>query len=216
MLSDAQLCKKLGIAPKRLKELLRSGLPHAGRGRKRQYNPEQVAAWLTENGLAEQTAEVDGDTILRTRAECANHFGIRERQVSEWQLREGFPGKPATPGYRDGYYPVKRIEAWRAQHFGPRASDTTPLSEALLRIKRAEAEAKELRNLERRGKLLERDDVLQSANELVLRLKSRLDALPEEFEQLIPREHRAALKAEMVEWVRQRQLELAAWEPATK
>lgn len=57
--------------------------------------------------------ELPDETILRTRAEAAEYFGVDERTVAKWLTQHGFPGNAGTRGQRNGYFPAQSIAAWR-------------------------------------------------------------------------------------------------------
>ena len=75
----------------------------------------------------------------------------------------------------------------------------------------AEVQYKEMRNAERRGDMISLTAVQREGAELVARIKERLLAAPDEFENRFPSEVRAQCKADFSEFIRQLLLEVSRW-----
>jgi hypothetical protein len=116
LLTSHELRKKLDLTPQRLARLVKQGLPAKGKGAKRRFDPQVVATWLRDRGLAKQ--EGSADQIATTIADAAREFGVAPRTFSLWLTDPTFPGKAGTPGRRDGYFPLQQIRAWQAAAIG--------------------------------------------------------------------------------------------------
>lgn len=94
---------------------------------------------------------------------------------------------------------------------------TSELAEALKRAEleklTEDARAKRLKNDMLEGQLVYRDEVEQNWNEGLLRIKARLEAIPDECEMLLPAEVRSLVKREIADKVYLILKEMAAWEP---
>lgn len=141
-LTAKELCEKLGIQTRQLTELVREGLPHAGRGRQRRFDPAEVAAWLKASGRVEAPTPA-APQIVTTRAEAAHVLGVNMRTLAGWLTDPSFPGKAGTPGRQDGYFPIEEIRAWRsATHGGDHRSDAAATEQiAAERLRRLQLEA---------------------------------------------------------------------------
>lgn len=118
MISFSDLATKLGVTRPTVTGWVRRGLPWHGTQRRKQFEPQEVHDWLVNAGLASsapaEAAEpaIDDQAIARNRHEVANHFGVSQRTVSDWMTEPTFPGRPAKPGRRDGYFPLRDIGVW--------------------------------------------------------------------------------------------------------
>lgn len=167
-ITTMQLAEMLGTTHQRIGSWVRKGMPFESRNGSYRFAPSKVEAWLLEQGLIEEAdEELPGTRVATGRAECAREWGVAERTISGWQHREGFPGRPADPGKKNGYYPLDEIDEWLvAQGIHPtksvRRAGGGAMSDAdeqvkrerirLLEVQRAE---RELRLAEKRGELIE-------------------------------------------------------------
>jgi hypothetical protein len=114
--------------------------------------------------------------------------------------------------------PVAAINKWRASSLAPTRSrrgesDGDPTLADLVRRKiEQEIRGKKLRCDQLEGRFVLRDDAIQAINALCLRLKSRMEAWPNEVEMLLPPDIRAAVKRELAEKVALTLREIAQWE----
>lgn len=139
MLTDRELRNKLEITPKRLSQLIKRGLPAAGRGKSRRFDPAKVADWLKGKGLAEETGAGErerggerggADRVATTIAEAAILLGVSTRVFADWLKDSTFPGKSGTPGRRDGYFPIEQIQTWHQATHGISARSSSSDAEA--------------------------------------------------------------------------------------
>lgn len=152
-----------------------------------------------------------------TTALIANSLGVHARTVEGWVSK----GCPKTT--------LDEVIQWRA---GNMRADRQPMDQRAaapggeapghtLQEKRlladtakieAEVSLKNLRLQERMQNLVSRSAVLREVSELVVRVKERILAAPDEFETRFPAEVRAQCKADFEEFVRQLLWELSTWE----
>jgi hypothetical protein len=151
---------------------------------------------------------------------AARHFGVHRRTIAEWFDR----GCPRTS--------IKAIAQWRAANLrnerqpldqrdangqagdqqGPR-----PLTLQELRLKadtrkiNSDVELRRLRIAEKQKDLVSLSDAQRELSELLIRIKERLLAAPDEFETRFPLEVRAQCKADFQEFTRQLLLEISRW-----
>jgi hypothetical protein len=110
MLSAHKLRQKLGLSPGKFGRLLKQGLPCKGKGKKRQFDPAAVAAWLRQHGLIKP--QTTAEQICTTRDEAARILGVSTRCFAEWLTDPSFPGKAGSPGRGDSYFPIASIRSW--------------------------------------------------------------------------------------------------------
>lgn len=203
-MTGKQLIAALGITRAQLNAWIDEGLPWTGNTARRQFDADQVAAWLVAQGYAEpaepaapavgssqqaagggrqagqttQPAEISQQPIARTRNEVAQHFGVADRTVAVW-ITQGMPGIVGTPGRRDGYFPLDEIALWRAERL-PLAS--APLDDPRVaeeaRLKRARASIVELDLAEKQGRLIDAGIAMREWIRAVAEAKTQADQLP--------------------------------------
>jgi len=110
-----ELRRLLSIEAATLRGWIRKGLPASGRGAKRRFEAEAVAAWLLANGHAQQRA------TAATIAEVAQHFQVADRTVSYW-ISRGMPGDR-------GAFDLDAIAAWRQREGLARSDEDSARSE---------------------------------------------------------------------------------------
>lgn len=148
---------------------------------------------------------------VRTQGELASALDVTDRTVRHY-LARGMPGCDSR-----GRYNVERCRGWISKNIRERETlDVSELKEAFVRaeLAKTEEQAKKLKLandiLERQ--LVYRDEVLQSASEMVLRIKTRLEAFPAEVEMQLPNEVRADVKRELESQIFLLLKEMAGWE----
>jgi len=92
------LRNRFGISAATLHTWIKQGLPRSGDG----FVPNDVAAWLSEKGLATPTRTV------ATIDQLSKSTRRSIRQLA-YDLAKGMPGEP-------GYYDLDAAEAWLAEH----------------------------------------------------------------------------------------------------
>lgn len=201
MITFTELRKRLGITQHTLTGLVREGLPHQADGKRKLFDEEQVAEWLIENdrAIVEGNGHDSGNgasRVARTRKGCADHFQVNVRTVSDWMDDETFPARAATPGQRNGYYPLDEIREWiqkrdATRPFGPQVD----LRDDLLAIR---VERERRRNLQEAGELAPIEDMVELVQRLTNVAKRLLESLPDESAKdlpvSLPEETRAAIK----------------------
>lgn len=146
---------------------------------------------------------------LLTRVQVAAALGVSrasvERLVAEGRL------VPIRRHGRAHAYAAEAVESIRAELEAARTAPGAAFDLDLERSKfmRARRIRIEMENATRRGQLVERSEVEREGQAVILALKSRLLALPRQavMRGVIPREHEPALRALIVETLR----ELARW-----
>lgn len=109
----------LGIKPAKLRKWIKEGLPCKRRGRSTTFDAAAVEQWLLDTGRAQkEAAPPPAGVVARTIAEAAKLCDVSSRVFADWLKQPAFPGKPGSPGRRDGYFPIAEIEAWRVVRFG--------------------------------------------------------------------------------------------------
>lgn len=118
-----------------------------------------------------------------TLSAVAEFFGISVQAVKQWRSET-----PAMPG-QPGGYPLDEIARWRI-HRAEKTHDhrDTEKSELQRDKLREEVEERRLKNLERRGQLVDRQAAKARVMQLFHRLRSRLEAFPEEVGNSLPPE----------------------------
>ncbi len=164
-ITTKELAKALGTTPQQVGWWVRRGMPYESRNGTYRFAPAKVEAWLLKHGLiksAEDHLPNNTTQVAKNRRECGDHFGVHEHTVSAWQRREGFPGRPADPGKRNGHYPIHEIDAWlKAEGLHPTESNhsggTTDneLKAERVRLMQLKAAEKELELGRKRGELIE-------------------------------------------------------------
>jgi phage terminase Nu1 subunit (DNA packaging protein) len=191
MLSAHELRQKLGVTTRRFTRLLKQGLPCKGKGRKRRFDPHEVAAWLRERGLARSTsapAELP-DQVVTTRDEAARLMQVSTRVFATWLTDPTFPGKAGTPGRRDGYFPIGAIRAWHLQtHGGDRRSGQTDAELAATRRLKSQIECDQAQvELEKElGTIGDTAKMEAFCRRVVAAVKSQLDELADRVNARLP------------------------------
>lgn len=187
MLTFTELRELLGITQPQLTKWITAGMPHELDGRRKLFDEEAVAAWLIENGHAEEVAEESAQSvgqICTTRREAAAALGVSLRYFSEWLNEPGFPGFSGSPGRQDGYFPISEIEAWRANH--PKFGQTGSGNDSRDRINVARAKKLELEYERELESLISVDVVERFIVRTLSAAKAILETLDEEVIALMP------------------------------
>lgn len=129
--------------------------------------------------------------------------------------------------------PIEAAVAWRDEHIGNNGPPTvgeraagakvkTPRAELDEEEQRArieklqqEARAKQLKNDVAEGELVYRDEVEQKVAELCLRIKHRIEAIPQELETEWPVDLRESIKERMTDKLHLILTEMSQWEMGT-
>lgn len=148
--------------------------------------------------------------FARTIADLAAALGLSSRMTSTY-LAAGM--KQACHSAKG--FDIEKAKAWRAEEVRKReTSDPDQLKSAKMkaqtRVAEADAAAKELKNDLLRGDLCYKRDAIQEQAEAFVRVKTRLEEIPEEFAILFPGEQRDYLTARLAEKINQVLLELAS------
>ena len=109
------------------------------------------------------------------------------RVLQRMGTRPDFPGRPGSPGRRDGHFPVEEIRVWMA---GIRSAveevDDAELAAINKRVRLLELEEKEAAASLRLQKLADVDDVGQFGEQVVNNAKAVLGAMEDEVVALLP------------------------------
>lgn len=135
----------------------------------------------------------------------AEFFGVAYGTARAWSM-DGMPGSP-----KDGWDLAAAL-AWRESRPGAqRAAASAGTGDLDEQLKTEQIRKHRLANDLKEGRLLDRHGVEQSAAELCLRVKTRLEAFPDEFEMRFPAETRIENKADLDHAVVQLLREMAAF-----
>ena len=119
-----------------------------------------------------------GEPIVHTWSEVAAHFGRAERTVATW-INQGMPCRRGRPGTREGVFPLNSIRDWLE---GRPTSGGTPedatKNQAQTRLTLAKAEMAEIELREKRGQLVEADELWRRLTRLHHEAKAQLGQLP--------------------------------------
>lgn len=120
----------------------------------------------------------------------AGFFGVSRETVSDW-VKKGMPG--AEKQFR-----LDKIAQWLRVEIYPRTPTVGNPEKAELEIRnlRAETEAREIKTALQRGQLVERIAVLAANEEMFGKIRTRLEAIPEEVGSSIPPDLRQELVAD--------------------
>lgn len=214
MLTFTQLREQLGLSQPALSKLIRDGLPHSIDGRAKVFDDQAVARWLIETRRAVVEGQEDADKILRTRRECADHFGVHLRTVADWLEDPTVPGRSGTRGLRDGYFPLEEIAQWVAKREALRGVAETAGSElrdqllhATIRQKLVRIERDELGLKEELGRLTSIESVVELVTRQIHTAKTLLEALPDEAARSLPESLDPEVRAAVVRRWRERVFE---------
>jgi hypothetical protein len=120
--------------------------------------------------------------VAKTRAEVAKVLGVGERQVAQY-LADGCPGE-------QGAYSLPEIIAWCKSHaWKPRraaAINSDDAAELELRQLQVKVERETLKLRTEAGELINRDSVLAAVEQIFVRVKNRVEAIPEELAAQLP------------------------------
>lgn len=196
-MNSVELQAQLGITPAKLRELIKAGLPCAGRGRTRVFDAAAVEAWLLATGRAEKASSPAG-IVARTKADAAQLLGVSVRVFSDWMTEPAFPGKAGSPGRRDGYFPIAEIESWRAARFGSDGrSGATDDGERAVRREMLEIDRdRKLAELERDilGTLIDAEETSRFIAFIVATARGILQELPDRLLGRMPSKMSAKLR----------------------
>lgn len=192
MLSTAAIRKQLGVTQSRWNGWLRAGLPARKDGRKKVYEPAEVAKWLADRGELDAARAVYPGELAETRDDAATALGVDTRTLAGWMKREGFPGKAGRPGKREGWFPIDAIETWRAETM--LQADAEEEDSPSRRFNLARAREKELDLEERLGRLVEADAVERFLLRVVNTAKASLEPLADKVVALLPAKTKGSVR----------------------
>ena len=157
--------------------------------------PEDLAA--IEQLLAEQEARTAavGKWRARTLAEVAQFFGLAVQTVKQWRTES-----PPMPG-GDGGYDLSEVVRWRLaklQNSGAMDAKRQAEVEAIKLVN----ERRTMENAQRRGLLIEREEVERDMSLLWSRLAARLQGIGERVAGLVPQEIKATTKERVEQEIR--------------
>jgi phage terminase Nu1 subunit (DNA packaging protein) len=146
-----------------------------------------------------------------SQVKIAKHFEVHPRTVANWVGK----GCPQTS--------VKAITKWRRENMrserqpsskrgdGPATLTEERLKADTLKIL-ADVDLRELRLAEKRGELVSLSETAHELAEMVIRIKERLLAAPDEFQTRFPEPVRLQCKAEFDAFIRGLLLEISRWD----
>jgi len=164
-MNTQQLITALAIDRAKLDGWLAAGLPCRRVGRGRQFDADQVEAWLTASGRAQARR------IVGTIPEAARLLGVNPRTLSGW-----FAG--GAPGRGPGGIDVDEVDAWRTQRYAeadPLLSG--PVSPALERYRAARAALAELELQAKLGAMLSIAEVDEGINPFLSAIRFSLERI---------------------------------------
>jgi len=191
-ITTRQLAGMLGTTPQRIGWWIRKGLPYESRNGSYRFAPAKVEAWLLAKGLIKEAgAELPGTRVATGRAECAREWGVAERTISGWHHRDGFPGRPADPGKKNGYYPLDEIDVWlvrqgihptksvRRAGGGATSDSDDAVKLERVRLLKVQRKERELRLAQQRGELIEVATVTAFISRQINQAGPLIDEIPD-------------------------------------
>jgi hypothetical protein len=158
-------------------------------------SPEDLQAveeLLAEHEQGEKTRD---KWVCRTLAEVAEFFGLAVQTVKQWRMES-----PAMPG-AEGRYPLRDIVQWRLNKLAgstvldaKRQADLESIK--LVNDKRA------MENAQKRGLLIEREEVERDMALLWSRLAARLVGVADRVATIVPAEIKATTKERVEQEIR--------------
>jgi len=148
-MNAAQLRKHLAIDDAKLREWIKRGLPHTGRGAGRRFDATAVKAWLLSHGASRRR-------IVHRQEDVAKAIGISVRQVA-YHLANGMPGQPARAGETSSY-DLDECEAWLKATKPEKAADSDR-QKALTKLAQIKAEREALKLAQTKEELIDAGDV---------------------------------------------------------
>lgn len=135
---------------------------------------------IEQEPLLEPASSQTGYAVS-TLSAVAAFFGVSTQAVKQW--RSETPPMPGQPGD----YPLDEIARWRIHRAEKTHGHRDTAKSELQREKlHEEVEERRLKNLERAGRLVDRQAAKASVVQLFHRLRSRLEAFPEEVGNSLP------------------------------
>lgn len=153
--------------------------------------------------------------IVKSLADVSRFFRVARSTIGEWRQA----GAPGTKGAWD----LSELYHWKTnRQRDPTAVDAANelVADAARRKKIADAKTSEARarkleieNSVAVGEMVYHDEVQQSAAEMVLRIKNRLEACPDDFMMSFPRDTREQNTSDFQNFISHLLKELSSWEP---
>ena len=144
-----------------------------------------------------------GERICRTYAELAQALGMTgsnpTRIISRWATEPDWPGRPATPGKRDGHLPLEKIRQWRAERerSNGRHDSDEELSAARRRLALLKLEREERDALLAAGRLADVDEIAAFNAQCVANAKAILDPIPDVVVRQLPKRTNAQTRRQV-------------------
>ncbi len=155
----------------------------------------------------------------QTLTELAREFGMTPQAIHKWNYRPGFPGRgpkgfdiEAIRKWRD----ERRAETAMLQGTGGQSREDAGDLKALktkheVAKLRQETRFKRLKNDLLEERLIDYDDVSRWIAEKFLRVKQRLQSLPNEMQVLAPAEQRGMFRASLESFICELLMEMEGW-----
>jgi hypothetical protein len=128
--------------------------------------------------------------------DVAAFFDKSIQTIERYWVKSGMPGEP-------GHYDLKAIAAWQQKAQGKGDLEIAKLEE--------EVRYKKLKNDQTEGLLVDRQAAEQEINAMLVRLKTRVESIPDEMEMLFPLEVRPVCKDTIANYSSNLLKEMAAW-----
>lgn len=142
-----------------------------------------------------------GEGIARTYGELVKRLALSGadpvRQLKDWHAR-GMPGKPATPGRRNGRFVVADCREWIAAHVDRQdapAGDGEDVRALRRRLLELDLQIKEAERLEQLGRLADVDQIADFNTQCVNNARAILEAWPDKAIGRLPAELPEAVRA---------------------
>ena len=194
-ISSRELAKALGTSPQRIGSWIRRGMPVVGRNGCYQFDADAVEAWLLAQGFIAPAepgaADAELTHVVTNRQEVADHMNVGCDQVSAWHRDPTFPGRPSSPGRRDGYYNLAEIERWHDRYVKPRDPAQRDGGDGAVRSERArllalQCEQRELKLRQARGELIAVADVIAFQGRMINQMAATIDEIPDRVFGVLP------------------------------
>lgn len=161
--------------------------------------------------------------MVATLADVAEFFDVAHSTVKTDWRPSGMPGA-------QGNYDLREIRRWREARSGSQrredeekdAASPDAAARALEKLERFDPVEFErhrklkMENDKELGRLVDRDDVVADAAELVTIIREEIESLPDEVESLLPAEVRHDVKREIDDKIFLKLKRLSNWQPKVK
>lgn len=143
--------------------------------------------------------------VFLRRQAMAERFGVTAQTISKWLSLDEFPGGVSGP------WPISEVEAW-VEARGRKSQGFADKDEAQLAKLAEDIRFRRLKNDVMERRLVDRSEFLGAVSRLVIRIKDRLQAIPEELCLELPTDLRDDIRAQWQSRIELILTEMSRWE----